>query len=129
MKKNEPASLFSIGAFLRCVTYAAQGIATTIKTQRNAKLHLIAAALVIGTGMYFEINRLDWLWIMLAICLVWMAELINSAFEYICDLVQPEYHEAVRHTKDIAAGAVLIAVIAAIIIGLVIFLPYAAAVF
>lgn len=127
MSKRDKPALFSITAFLRCIGYAARGIATAVKTQRNAQLHIIAALIVIAAGIYLGINRQDWLWITLAVCLVWMAELINSAFEYLCDLVQPDYHEAVKHAKDIAAGAVLIAVVTAIIIGLIVFAPYAKA--
>ena len=124
MKKREKPSLFSVSAFLRCIFYAGCGIAHTVKSQRNMQLHLIAATLVFITGLYLRIRLDEWLWIVLAIALVWITELVNSAFEYLCDLVQSEYHTAVKHTKDIAAGAVLVAVITAVIIGLIIFIPY-----
>lgn len=66
----------------------------------------------------------DWRWIVLAIGIVWVAELVNTAFEHLCDVVQPEFHVSVKTAKDVAAGAVLVAAVAALLIGLLVFLPY-----
>jgi diacylglycerol kinase (ATP) len=66
----------------------------------------------------------DWRWIIVAIALVWVAEIVNTAFEHLCDVVQPDFHVSVKAAKDVAAGAVLIAALAAAAIGVLVFLPY-----
>ena len=62
----------------------------------------------------------------LAIALVWVAEIVNTAFEHLCDVVQPDLHVSVKSAKDVAAGAVLVAAMAAAVIGGLVFLPYLA---
>jgi diacylglycerol kinase (ATP) len=66
----------------------------------------------------------DWCWIILAISLVWTAEALNTAFEFLADAASPEFHPLVRNAKDVAAGAVLITAIGAVIIGCIVFWPY-----
>jgi diacylglycerol kinase (ATP) len=56
--------------------------------------------------------------------MVWVGETINTAVEYVCDVVSPDYNHAVKHAKDIAAGGVLIAAIASLVIGALTFWPY-----
>ncbi|MBI3437998.1 MAG: diacylglycerol kinase family protein [Proteobacteria bacterium] len=95
-----------------------------LRTQHNAWLHLIATIIVIGAGFAFNVGGEDWRWLIAAIVLVWTAEAVNTAFEHLCDVVSPEFHASVQKSKDIAAGAVLICVIGAVIIGLQVFVPY-----
>jgi diacylglycerol kinase (ATP) len=78
---------FSLSARLKSFYYAGQGILFTLKSQHNAWLHLVAALLVCGAGWYLQINSTDWRWLIIAICLVWFAELMNTAFEYLCDVI------------------------------------------
>ncbi len=113
-----------ITEILKSFGYAVNGIIYSLKTQRNAKIHLFAGLVIVAIGFYFEIKQAEWLFIIIAIFLVWFAELVNTAFEYLCDVVSPEFNKSVKHAKDIAAGAVLILAIASVIIGLVIFIPY-----
>jgi diacylglycerol kinase (ATP) len=80
---------------------------------------------VISAGLWLNISGNDWRWIILAVGLVWVAEIVNTAFEHLCDVVQPEFHVSVKAAKDVAAGAVLVAAIVAALIGLMVFLPYA----
>jgi diacylglycerol kinase (ATP) len=56
--------------------------------------------------------------------LVWVAEGLNTAFEFMCDVASPEFHPLVEKSKDVAAGAVLLSAVGAVIIGLIVFLPY-----
>ncbi|MFD2144106.1 diacylglycerol kinase family protein [Mucilaginibacter antarcticus] len=63
----------------------------------------------------------EWMWIVACIAIVLMAELFNTALEFLVDLVSPEYNELAGHVKDIAAGAVVIAALFAVIEGLIIF--------
>jgi len=99
------------------------GIGYTVKTQLNFKIHLTAIIAVLFTGWYFELNSSEWLWIILAIGLVLVSELLNTAIELLVDLVSPGFNAQAGKVKDIAAGAVLVAAVIAVCIGAVIFIP------
>ncbi len=115
---------FTVRGRLRSVRFALAGIAFMLRTQHNAWLHLAASVLVIGGGIALRISASDWRWLVVALVLVWVAEAVNTAFEHLCDVVSPQFHASVRISKDIAAGAVLIAAIGSAALGLMIFLPY-----
>ncbi len=119
-----PQGPFSIASRIRSFGYALRGLGFMLKTQHNAWIHLAATAIVVAAGFWLQIAAEDWRWIVLAIALVWVAEIVNTAFEHLCDVVQPEFHVSVRAAKDVAAGAVLVAAIAAAIIGVLVFWPY-----
>lgn len=102
--------------------YAINGLVYVVKTQHNAWLHLSAAIIVVIAGLIARIETSDWLWLASAIALVWFAETINTAFEFLCDVVSPEFSTAVTRAKDIAAGAVLICAIYAVFVGAMVFL-------
>jgi diacylglycerol kinase (ATP) len=76
---------------------------------------------------FFQLSRGEWCWIVLAIAVVWTAEALNTAFEFLADAASPNFHPVVRDAKDVAAGAVLITAIAAVIIGAIVFWPHVAA--
>ncbi|MBL4862154.1 MAG: diacylglycerol kinase family protein [Crocinitomicaceae bacterium] len=95
-----------------------------IKSERNFKIHLLALALVISTGVYFCISNADWVAIMLTSALVLSLEAINSAIEKVCDEMSTERKESIRNIKDIAAGAVLITALGAIVVACFIFSKY-----
>jgi len=103
--------------------YALAGIGYTVKTQMNFKIHLTAILAVLLTGWYVQLNPAEWLWIILAIGLVLVAELLNTAIEVLVDLVSPEFNTQAGKVKDIAAGAVLVAAIISVCIGAIIFIP------
>ena len=71
-----------------------------------------------------RVSPADWRWLIIAIVLVWFAELMNTAFEYLCDVISPEFHISVKRAKDIAAGAVLVCALGAALIGLSVFWSY-----
>ena len=75
-------------------------------------------------GLFFHISRADWQILIIAIILVWAAEILNSAFEYLCDVVTAEFHPAIEKAKDIAAAAVLVTAAGAAILGVTVFWPY-----
>jgi diacylglycerol kinase len=79
---------------------------------------------VVLAGWWVGLRIADWRWIAVAVALVWFAEALNTAFEYVCDVVSPGEHAAVKHAKDIAAGAVLICAVGAAMIGCLTFWPY-----
>lgn len=103
--------------------YAFNGIRLLIQNEHNAWIHCIAAACVIILGFFFNLSPTEWIGVTIVIGAVFAAEAINSSIESLADLVSPSYNEAIKKTKDLAAGAVLITAIAAAIVGFIIFLP------
>lgn len=104
--------------------YAFYGIFLFFKTERNASIHLLITLLVVICGAVLNLSSTDWLWLTIAISGVICAEMINTSIEKLCNLITKEQNDTIKQIKDIAAGAVLIMTIAAVIIGLVVFLPY-----
>ncbi len=115
---------FSPAARLKSFKYAFAGISILIKSQHNAWLHAVATLVVCFAGFYFQLTALEWRWLVLAIILVWAAEALNTAIEFLADAVSPDHHPLVAKSKDVAAAAVLIAALGAVIIGLLIFIPH-----
>ena len=103
--------------------YAFRGIALLFATQANARIHLAAAFTVFAAGLFFQVSRTEWILLALSICLVLMAEALNTALEFLTDLVSPGYHELAGKAKDTAAGAVLICALGAAGVGIAIFAP------
>jgi diacylglycerol kinase (ATP) len=95
-----------------------------IRCQHNAWIHALATIVVIVAGLLCQLSRSEWCWIVLAIAIVWTAEALNTAFEFLADATSPSFHPIVRDAKDVAAGAVLITAIAAVVIGSIIFWPH-----
>ena len=113
----------SRGRLVRSFGYAIRGLAAMLITQANARIHAAATAVVICAGWWFGLSPLEWCAVVLAIGVVWTAEAFNTALEAFVDLASPDAHPLAGRAKDIAAGAVLCAAIAAAIVGAIIFLP------
>jgi diacylglycerol kinase (ATP) len=103
--------------------HAFRGWGHVLQTQYNAWIHSLIAALVIAMGAWLEITARDWAIIVLTISMVFMAEFINTAIEAVVDLASPALHPLAKVGKDVGAGAVLVAALAAIIVGLLILGP------
>ena len=103
---------------------AGSGIWYSILTQRNMKIHLTVAVLVLVISWVLGLNRLEFTLVVFAITLVLVAEMFNTAIEKTVDLFINTYHPGARLAKHIAAGAVLAAAINAVIIGLLVFIPH-----
>ena len=108
---------------LESFRYAFAGLWYVLRTQRNAWIHAIATVGVIFLGLWLQIGLRDWALLILAIFIVWLAEIINTALEAITDLASPEVHPLARVGKDVGAGAVLLASITAFVLGLLVLLP------
>lgn len=115
---------FSVSGRLRSARHAIEGIVELLKSQQNAWIHAVATLCVIAAGLFFGVTTGEWSALILAITLVWVAEALNTAFEFLCDVVSPEFHPLVKKSKDVAAGAVLLSAIGAAVVGLVVFLPH-----
>jgi len=114
---------FSIVARIKSTTHAWRGIGIFLKTTHNLWVHIFFAILAVYLGFVLKISSVEWGLIIFAIGLVIIVEAFNTAFEIDIDLTSPNYHPYARDTKDVAAGAVSIAVIVAGIVGLIVFLP------
>jgi diacylglycerol kinase (ATP) len=110
---------------LRSFTFAFSGLRAFASSEHNAWIHAAATILVIAAGVWLNLPRQEWLWLILAIGLVWMAEAFNTAIERLADVVTVERDPAIKRVKDLAAAAVLISAIMAALIGATIFWPYA----
>jgi diacylglycerol kinase (ATP) len=115
---------FKLSSRLKSIAYALRGLSFMLKTQHNAWLHLAATVGVILLASFLQVRLEDWRWLIAAMVMVWVAEAFNTAVEYVCDVVSPGYSEAVKHAKDIAAGAVLVCAFGAAVIGFLTLWPY-----
>jgi diacylglycerol kinase (ATP) len=115
---------FQFTGRIRSFRHAIIGIIRMIHCQHNAWIHVVVTAIVLAASFLFQVSVADWCWIILAISIVWTAEALNTAFEFLADAASPEFHPLVRDAKDVAAGAVLITAIAATVIGAIIFWPH-----
>ena len=109
--------------------FAFRGIADFVRSEANARFHLVAATAVVAAGFWFRVSPGEWLALILCIALVISLEAINTAIEHLTDLVSPNYHPLAGKAKDVAAGAVLIAAFGAVAVGLIVFLPKIGALF
>src|SRR5262245_6270452 len=123
-KARAQSETFSIAERLESFRYAASGIVFMLRTQHNAWIHLAITIVVCLAAWWLKLSAADWRWLTVAIVLVWVAETMNTAFEFVCDVVSPEFHGSVERAKDIAAGAVLICAGGAVVIGVLTFGPY-----
>ena len=110
--------------FLKSFIYALHGLWSGVADQRNLKVQLGVAVVVVGAGFYLPISSIEWCIILLCIALVIGLELVNTALENLVDLVTLERNPLAGKIKDIAAGAVLLVSILSLIIGVIIFRKY-----
>lgn len=120
---------FSLKKRLCSFKYAFQGIGYLFRNEHNAWIHLFVAVCVITAGFLLRVNIGEWIAIIFAIGMVLVAEAFNTAIEALSDAISPNYNQLIKRAKDVAAGGVLLAVIAAVVIGLIIFIPKLAALF
>lgn len=109
--------------FRIALSHALAGLKYLVKSQRNSKFHLAATLLVIATGLFLRISITNWVFLIVAIGLVWITEAINTAVESVFDLVHPDEHQLVKIGKDTSAAAVLLAAMVSVLIGLLVLGP------
>lgn len=109
--------------FFNAVLFALQGIKQFFSRDKNGKIQLVIGIVAIILGFTVSLTSYQWLLVLLCIGLVISLEMINSAIERYCDLVTTDFHPGIKIIKDVAAGAVLVASIMSLIIGLIIFIP------
>lgn len=109
--------------FIKSFYYALSGITYAVRTQKNMKIHTLALILVLTAGFWLELSGLEWSMVLIMVGIVIICEMLNTAMEALVDLETQNYHPLAKTAKDVAAGAVLIACILSVIIGLLIFVP------
>lgn len=104
--------------------YALAGLGYLLRTQQNARIHVLIAACAIALGAFLPLERWEWLVLLLTCVLVLAAEGINTAIEAAVDTATSSYHPMARIAKDVAAGTVFFCAMASVIIGCILFLPH-----
>lgn len=109
--------------WIKTFSHALEGIRELLFAEKHAGILWLSAIATIGMGFAVKLNKTEWCLVILCIGAVFSAEAMNSALERLTDLASPNYHPLAKKAKDLAAGAVLILVITAALIGLLIFVP------
>ena len=115
---NTPQSI------LKSQRNAFNGILSIVKNERNFRIQLVVAILVVILSFLLKIAHTDWIAVGFLITLVLISEAFNSVIEAVCDTVSKEYRVNIKYAKDVSAGAVLVSAILSVILGLIIFMPY-----
>ena len=121
----EPAQVHARAATVASsFRYAFAGLRYLLWTQRNAKIHTAMGIAAVALGFVLGIDRYEWLTLTLTIAIVLAAEGVNTAIEAAVDLASPTYHPLAKSAKDVGAGTVLLTAVAAVIVGMLLFLPH-----
>ncbi len=116
--------MLDLQRLLKSFKYATRGLKHTLLFHQNLRVHLLLAGVAMLAGALLKISFVEWVAILVAIFLVLMAEMINTALEEIINLVKEDHNEKARIAKDVSAGMVLLAAIFAVMIGLIVFIPH-----
>ena len=103
--------------------HALRGVAVALRSEVHLQFHAVSSVVVGALGWFFNLSLTEWALVALAVGGVWAAELFNTAIEALTDLVSPGYHPLAGKAKDVAAGAVLLAALGALAVGLLVFGP------
>lgn len=110
--------------FINSLNNAIEGLIYVVRSQRNMKIHLIIAILVLLASIFLPISKLELILIIIIISVVLIAEVINTIVELVLDLIVDKYHPVARVIKDMSAGIVFISAMMAAFLGYLIFYPY-----
>jgi len=116
--------MFQFRKFIKSLQYASRGLILVFKEEQNFRIQIGAAAVCLILAFIFPLRNLERVALILVMAFVLVLELINSIFERFVDILKPRAHFYVEVVKDVMAAAVLLASLAALIIGLIIFLPH-----
>lgn len=106
------------------IKHACNGLSVFFKSERNGKIQAGISILVVIAAVYFKISRGEWIAVVSCCLLVMAIELMNTAIEKTCNKITPKYDKDIKVIKDISAAAVLLLSVLAVIVGLIIFIPY-----
>lgn len=108
---------------LKAIKFAVRGFWILIRTEKSIIIQVIIGIIMTIVGVMVDISATEWLFQIVAIGMLLVAESLNTAIEKIADFVHPDYHKKIEQIKDVSAGAAFFAAIFAIIIGLIIYIP------
>lgn len=114
---------FSVRSRIKSFAYAIAGILAFIRREHNAWIHLVATIAVVIVAYIFKVTTTEAIALTIVTGFVWVTELLNTCIERMADMITLERHPQIKFIKDLAAGAVLIAALIAVIVGLFIFIP------
>jgi diacylglycerol kinase (ATP) len=114
---------FSVMERIRSFRFAIAGIEQFMQREHNSWLHFLGSLVVVALAIFTRISKNEILALVFAIGFVWVAELFNTCIEKMMDFISVDPHPEIKFIKDLAAGAVLIAAVTALVIGLLIFIP------
>ena len=109
---------------IKSFSYAFKGLIKVFREENNFRIQTFVGFLIIIFAYYLKINRFEWLSLIIVIGLVMLTETLNSAVERVSDVLKPRINTYVKEIKDIMAAAVMLSAIIAILVGIIIFLPY-----
>ncbi len=124
LRSSEESERGEFTKFILGFRYAFRGLWYALRTQRNVRVHLVAALLVTLAGILLHLAAIEFALLYVAITGVFIAEMFNTVSELCVDLAMPEYHPLARIAKDVAAGAVLLSALLAVVIGLFVLGPH-----
>ena len=116
--------MIKIKRFAKSLKYAMSGLHKVWQEEQNFKIHLLITIIVLLLAVYFQIQVWQFIILFLIIALVLILEIINSIMERFIDMLKPRLHQYVKDIKDMGAAVVFIGALCAVIVGLIIFLPY-----
>lgn len=114
---------FSLQARLNSFGFAFRGIFKFFRQEHNAWIHLVATIAVFIAAVYYHVTNSELIALIIVSGFVWVAEIFNTVIEKIMDFISPEYHEAVKFIKDLAAGGVMFSALTAAATGIIVFIP------
>ncbi|WP_090232113.1 diacylglycerol kinase family protein [Lentibacillus halodurans] len=103
--------------------HAWNGLKAITRTERNFRIHIMAAVFAVAAGLAFRLSVIKWSVIILVIGLVLIAEILNTAIEKMLDYLKPDLHPQAKFIKDLAAGSVLVSAVIAVLAGMLVFIP------
>jgi len=116
--------MIKIKRLFKSFQYAFRGIIKIFREEQNLRVQSVLAIVVIFLAIFFRVSRIEWALLVVSIGLVLLMEIANSAVERVTDVLKPRINTYVKEIKDIAAAGVMLASLIAVIIGLIVFLPY-----
>lgn len=120
----QDANITAFRQVLRKFSFARDGFKAAYRLEQSFRIQLAISLAVVLAGGLLGLTRLEWLFVITAIGVVLSLELLNTTIEKMLDLLHPARHDSVKFIKDVSAAAVLISALAAVIVGLVVFLHH-----
>ena len=100
-----------------------RGIIISLQTQPNFQIMILATAVLIFAGAFFQLSQIEWVVLTVMVAVVFIAEMVNTSIEAMVDLITKEWREEAKIAKDVGGGMVLLSVFMSIIVGTIVFLP------